>query len=276
MTEKYFTISEIITEAKRIYKISGGKKDDDVATKRAMREQIIRALKTNPSSEKSYWDFSAVQVRGEKNTHKFPEGVADWVLSKGLHDYFCKLSDYEKIRNIPAERKRAEQIADKRNDDERNFFRHLGNEDGSNYVRLFDEMLLAEKSAKDKPLGINAFNLSEDDINLDLSFFSKHGSAIYAHMLEKLFEKFFSPFDFATYKKDYMTLYGEKCRGVKATLSEDIFAQERYGEFSENSVGNLKSYYTEKEEGNNLLIDTIVKKVVEELTPIITSATQRK
>ena len=184
MKSSLYSIPKVVKRAKEEFKITTGRntnegkpiKDID----KAMRTQIERALKREKNSDGiSYWkaahrDEAHRPDTDKKCTHFLEPPVVAWLLYDILGDYFCSQSDSDEIRAGLIRRKEYIQKAQYYQNAEIAFWE---NDPSEEYDA--DAIPPAE------------FRLTKFD-----------GDRVYRHMIEKIFEQFYSPFDFEGYAKD--------------------------------------------------------------------------
>lgn len=224
--EALYTTSKIIELAKEEYEITNGriKKDryeqiSDID--KAMRTQIERTLKNQKNGAgTSYWDEAFLDKErrptGEKKfTRFFQERTVKWLLEDVLKDYFCNQSDCEKIRAGLTKRNEYKKKA-----------------------RDIEKATRQYLETEDRPYGV-----PEEYENLngspDFKLTGYDADKIYRHMIEKIFEQFYTPFDFELYTNDWYACDVFDGLVVDPELLE---AKERYAK--------LENYYKKRMQDN--------------------------
>jgi len=236
-----YTINEIIDLAKERFEITDGRevgeynqKSTDI--KKTLREQIRRKLE---KLEKE----GGIQLVHSNPNHKAKDKrvvlaeTVDKLLHYDLKDYFCSHSDNAEILAGLDKRKKLEKKARK---SEENYRQYLESGDYEKDMRALLE---------DNHIGYPDYKLTGYD-----------GDRIYRHMIEKMFEVDFTPFDFELYASDREASILFDPQDIDVDLIE---SKERYGD--------LTNYYGKKDEN---LIDRIADKVVEKLMPLISNNTE--
>jgi len=183
-----FTIPEIIELAKKEFgiasKVHKTEKVRIASLNKAMRMKIVRTLENEVNENgKPLLQKNAKSTAGVKCKHTFDANTVNWLLKIKLYDYFYELSDCEKTK---AELRKKKEYEKRAHDIQDEAF----------------EQLLAESREYKEPTEAEFYGYG----NIDFKLTGSDGDRIYRHMIEKIFEVYYTPFDFEQYKKDSLVV----------------------------------------------------------------------
>jgi len=253
MVDDKMSVDEMVNLAREKFMIQVRPNKEEEKKHNQIRMKIKRTMDCLKNDKGiSLWKAAETSIKGKERTKfLFDKYFAlELLYSDHLHDYLCSLSDCPEIR---AGRTKQKILKQKRIELKKQYAEDMNN------MENWKELLAVGIGPDDLgiPYNNSGYPCDENGRAIIEKIPPNEQAKIEQHMLKKIFEQLFSPFDYERYKDDLATSLS--CRNPYEKTDEEMEADER--------LENLSHYY--EEQSVDGLVDKISAKVIKEIVLIL-------